>query len=332
MGGVRNVYIKEATSPAISGFFAVMVVLATTMLTSCRASPMTRPVTSSSPALAADLRAHVLTLTETIGERNVEQPQNMAAAVRYVSEQFALMGLIVSTVAAQAEGVETLNMEATLPGTEPGLILIGAHYDCVPGTVGADDNARGVAALIEVARRVSAAGSRPRAGKTLRFVAFTNEEPPHYHTEEMGSLVYARAAMKRGDAIEAAFILEMLGSFSDAPGSQRYPALVGWMFPKTGHFAAVVSNRSNRALVKRFARELRKEFPTESIAAPAAVTGVDFSDHWSFWQVGVPALMVTDTAFFRNSRYHTAADTADTLDYDRLAGLTTALADVISRW
>jgi Zn-dependent M28 family amino/carboxypeptidase len=192
---------------------------------------------------------------------------------------------------------------------------------------GADDNASGVACMLEVARALARA---PLACR-VRAVAFVNEEPPHYETDEMGSRVYARMARERNDPIEAMISLECLGSYADEPGSQRYPPIFSLFYPDRGNFVGVVGNIANRALVVETTRLMRAatDVPVECAATWEGFTGVAWSDHASFWREGYRAVMLTDTALFRSRRYHTAADTADSLDYPRFARVTAGVIAMV---
>jgi Zn-dependent M28 family amino/carboxypeptidase len=224
--------------------------------------------------------------------------------------------------------VPVCNIEATLHGTSrpDEFVVLGAHYDSVPQCPGANDNGTGVAALLELSRRFA---QRPLA-RTLKFVAFVNEEPPFFQTSQMGSVVYANAAKARGDRIVGMLSLETIGYYSDLPGSQRYPLPMAPMYPDIGSFIGFVSNlRSTRLLLnaRRAFRE-RTRFPLQSAALPAAVPGVGWSDHWSFWQAGYPALMVTDTAPFRYPWYHTPGDTPDKICYEPFAEVVEGLEHV----
>jgi len=202
------------------------------------------------------------------------------------------------------------------------VIVIGAHYDSVIGSPGADDNATGVAAIIELATRFT------KTKRTLRFVAFANEEPPHFGTPAMGSLRYARRCRDRNENVVAMLSLESIGYFSDAPKSQKYPAMLELLYPSTGDFVAFVSNLKSAMLTRRCRRAF-KNFPSQIGTLPEMVPGVGWSDQWAFWQSGYRALMVTDTALFRNPCYHTARDTPDTIDYARLSQVVDALEGVI---
>jgi Zn-dependent M28 family amino/carboxypeptidase len=221
------------------------------------------------------------------------------------------------------------NVEAEIAGSErrDEVVIVGAHYDSVEGTTGANDNASGVAAMLALARTL--AMRHPRT--TLRFVAFANEEPPYFQTKDMGSVVYAERCKQRGERVVAMLSLETIGFYSDARGSQKYPPPLAALYPDTGNFIGFVGDRSSAALVRRAVATFRgaTRFPSEGAALFAWLPGVGWSDQWSFWQAGYPAIMVTDTAPFRYPHYHTVADTPDKLDYDRMARVVTGLQRVV---
>ena len=227
------------------------------------------------------------------------------------------------------DGVPCDNVEAEVRGRErpADIVVVGAHYDSLAFTSGADDNASGVAALLALARAF--AGAHPRT--TLRFVAFANEEPPYFGRETMGSLVYARELKARGDDVVAMLSLESIGYFSQARGSQRYPGIVSTLYPDRGDFVAFVGDTGSRALVRDSIRTFRAtaHVASEGGALPAAIPGVDWSDHRAFRAVGYPAIMVTDTATFRNPNYHKFSDAVDTVDYAELARVTAGVEDVV---
>jgi Zn-dependent M28 family amino/carboxypeptidase len=281
--------------------------------------------------LAARLRRHVERLAGAIGERSVRRPGSLQAAADYIYEEWTAQGHAVAAQGYRSHGQECRNLEITLPGRQrpEEIVLAGAHYDTVDGSPGADDNASGVAALIELGRLLREAGS----ARTLRLVAFVNEEPPFFFFGEMGSKVYARAARARGDDIRLMLSLEMLGFYDRTPGSQRYPPLLRRFYPDRGDFIGFVSNlRSRRALKQAFAAfRQSSDCPAQSLAAPAWLPGIAWSDHWSFWRAGYPALMVTDTAFFRNPHYHTPLDTPATLDYPAMARVVAGLGGMLRR-
>ncbi|MDP1709242.1 MAG: M28 family peptidase [Gammaproteobacteria bacterium] len=271
---------------------------------------------------AARLTAHVRELAEVIGERNVFHPQALHAAATYITQEWQQQGYTVNPQTYDVSGVACSNLEVTRSGSSKPdeIILIGAHYDTVAGSPGADDNASGIAALLEISRTFVALAPE----RTVRFVAFVNEESPFFFWETMGSLVYARAARKRGDNIQLMISLEMLGCYSAAEGSQGYPPLLRFFYPDKGDFIALVSDLRSRPLLRRFTSLFRahSDFPVQQLATFFLVPGVALSDHFSFWRQGYRALMITDTAFYRNRHYHTAGDTPDKIDYVALTRVT----------
>jgi len=266
-------------------------------------------------------------LAGEIGQRNLFHPPSLEAAADYVEGELAAPGLAVARQSYPVAGVTCHNLEAELRGAErpEQIVLVGAHYDTVVGSPGADDNASGVAGLLELARALAQVPRR----RSLRFVAFVNEEPPHHHAGTMGSQAYARRCRRRGEAVVAMICLESIGFYADGRGSQRYPWPLQLLYPGTGDFIAFVSNLASRKLLRRAARRFRRHasIPLVAAALPAWVTGVGWSDHWSFW--GYRALMVTDTALYRNPAYHTPADTARRLDYERTARTVAGLEQVV---
>jgi Zn-dependent M28 family amino/carboxypeptidase len=272
---------------------------------------------------------HVDVLAVEIGERHVRRPQALAAAARYIEEAFSFIGCEVRRQVYEAEGLPCMNLEVECRGRDrpAEIILVGAHYDTVQGCPGADDNASGVAAMLEIARLLR----DRRLGCTVRCAAFVNEEAPFFCSRAMGSAVYARAARARGDDIKVMLSLEMVGYFSRGRRSQSYPPLLEFFYPDRGDFIGFVSNwRSRSALVKvHEAFRLQCAFPSERLASPALVPGVSWSDQLSFWRMGYPALMVTDTAFYRNPHYHRPTDTPDKLDFDSMACVTAGLAQTL---
>lgn len=296
------------------------------------------PMDAARTELAARLRRHVEVLAGEIGPRNTDVPEKLAAARTYVREQLAPLGLEVHEQVFDAAGHEVANVWVELPGARASeIVVVGAHYDTCGDQPGADDNASGTAGLLEIARawkaRADAGTTLPR---TLRLVAFVNEEPPWFKGRYMGSLVAARASKDAGEDVRGMISLEMLGDYRDEPGSQHYPAGLEWVMPSAGNYIGFVSQANSRAWVRKVIAAFRaaEPFPSEGIAAPAGMIGPDLSDHWSYWQVGVPALMVVDGGPFRNDRYHTPRDTPDTLDYDRFArvvhGLIEAMPEILA--
>ena len=281
-------------------------------------------------ALEARLRRHVEALAGDIGERHVGRPRALHAAENFIAGELAALGYDVARQTYVAQGVDSSNLEATVPGASRAseIVLVGAHYDTVPGSPGADDNGSGVAGLIEIARALREA----RPARTVKLVAFVNEEPPFFYFGEMGSRVYARAARRRGDDIRVMLSLEMLGCYNDAAGSQEYPPLFGYFYPEAGNFIAFVSNLRSRRALREVVRAFKggSDFPAEKLASPGIVPGVSWSDQLSFWREGYPGVMVTDTAFYRYRHYHQATDTPDRIDYARMAKVVEGLAKAVS--
>jgi hypothetical protein len=278
--------------------------------------------------LREELRADVQKLAGEIGERNIWHYQQLNAAADFIEDSSSRAGHQPRRDSYELRGQACHNIEAEVSGVRPEILLIGAHYDSVFGSPGANDNGTGVAATLALARRF--AGRKTQ--HTLRFVAFVNEEPPYFLSGEMGSLVYARRCKERGDKISAMISLETIGYFSDAPHSQRYPSPgLGVFYPRIGNFIGFVSNVRSRALLRRIITLFRKhaKIPSEGAALPAFVPGVSWSDQWSFWQYGYPAIMVTDTAPFRYPYYHSSSDTPDKLDYDRFTLVVSGMERVI---
>lgn len=276
-----------------------------------------------------ELVADVQTLAGEIGERNLLRYTQLNAAADFIEGSFSRAGLKPGRDTYELQGRACHNIEVEIPGARPEIVLIGAHYDSVFGSPGANDNATGVAALLALARRFA---GKP-TGQTLRFLAFVNEEPPFFQTEQMGSFVYASRCKARGDRISAMLSLETIGYFSDAPRSQSYPSPgLGLAYPTTGNFIGFVGNFGSRALVRRTIGLFRAQgkIPSEGAALPAFIPGVAWSDQWSFWQCGYPAIMITDTAPFRYPHYHEASDTPDKLEYDRFALVVSGLEKTIA--
>ena len=289
----------------------------------------------------ARLEQHVRALSEQFFPRSFDHPAHLDAAADYVRDELQAAGASVHEHAYLHEGMRWRNLSARFgPGQGP-VLVIGAHYDshadaprraldesrplALTHTPGADDNASGVAGLIELARTL--AGHPP--ARPVELVAYTLEEPPYFRTPAMGSMQHAQALRSAGTEVELMVSLEMIGYFSDAPQSQHYPLPgLGWIYPEQGNFIAVVGRLQDVAQTRALKAWMRgaSPLPVHSINAPPALVGVDFSDHLSYWAHGYPALMVTDTAFFRNAAYHEAGDTADRLDYRRMAQVVQAVA------
>ena len=272
-----------------------------------RTTPGSNP-RSEIEALQPRLMAHVGVLAETIGERHLGRPQALHAAADYVRRTWSHQGLAVAEERFEVGGRSVVNLVVEQAGSAKPeeIVVVGAHYDTAPGTPGANDNGTGVALLLETARALRGEIFQ----RTVRYVAFVNEEPPYYFTERMGSRVHARGARQRKERIVAMVSLETLGYYAAAAGTQRYPFPFGLFYPRTGNFLAVVGNLQSRGLVVDFLRHFMTatDFPVEGASTFEWIPGINWSDHWSFWKEGYPALMLTDTAPFRYPHYHGAYD------------------------
>ncbi len=287
------------------------------------------PLTAQESQTAELLKRHVYSLARDIGPRNIWRDSSLSTTALYLEEVLAGLGYAVRKQEFSAYNVTAVNLEVEITGSlQPEeIVVVGAHYDTVSGCPGANDNGSGVAALLELARLL--ADARPL--RTIRLVAFANEEPPFFFSKDMGSGHYAALSRKRQEKIMAMLSLETMGYYRDEPGSQHYPFLFSLFYPNTANFIGFVGNGHSRHLVRQAIGSFRRHtrFPSQGLAAPSFITGVGWSDHWSFWQEGYPAIMVTDTAFYRYAPYHTPADTAEKLDYERMARVVTGLARTI---
>ena len=287
--------------------------------------PMVKSIASTPPAAdAAALERHVREFSVTLHPRSFEHYANLQRAADYILAAFIAAGAETDAQKYDVDGVVYRNLIARFGPADGPLIVIGAHYDSASDTPGADDNASGVAGLLELARLL-AAHPPPQP---VELVAYTLEEPPYFRTGAMGSFRHARALSESNRDVRLMMSLEMIGYFRDEPGSQTFPVkLLGSLYPDAGNFITVVGRFGGFSDVRRVKALFRgaTDLPVESINAPAKVPGVDFSDHASYWHFGMPAVMITDTAFFRNHHYHGAGDTPDTLDYARMAKVVQAV-------
>ena len=283
-------------------------------------------VTTGEASLEEALRRHLAALSTDIGERSPWRGDGLARAEAYIRATWKKAGFRVTEQAYDYQGRRVANLiaEAANARHDGPFYVVGAHYDTVPGTPGADDNASGVAVLLELGRRIAIAPPR----LPLRLIAFTLEEPPAFATRDQGSRVFVRRLAETGDQVLGAIVLEMVGF--TAP-SQAYPFFLRWAgYPTHGRFIGVVGNRSSRRFGHAVLRGFRANpgLPTESLFVPFngwVLPDTRLSDHASFWDAGWPAVMITDTAFFRNPHYHGPLDRAETLDYTFMAELVRSL-------
>ncbi len=291
------------------------------------------PLSNAEQQAAEDLRRCVNKLAVDIGERRATQGDSLQRAERYLQSELVPLatqpGVTYRREAIPNAPGDAANLVLDLAGQRAGaLVLIGAHYDSAPGgTPAANDNGSGTASALVLARYFAhTAHALP-----IRIVLFANEEMPYFATETMGSLWHARGCKRRGEQLRAMFSLETMGYFSDARGSQHYPAPLSRLYPDQGNFIGFVGNLGSRALVRDAIRSFRAHatVASEGAALPAELPGIGWSDHWAFWHVGYSAVMVTDTALFRDPNYHELSDTPEHLDFERLARVVVGLEATI---
>ena len=267
-----------------------------------------------------DLESHVKALTKTTNYRNYSNITSLNEAAHYVKTQFELLNLPVQEQSYKV-GNETYKNIISYYGPKDGKrIIIGAHYDVCGDQDGADDNASGIAGLIEIAKQFQK--YKPTTKYRFEFVAYTLEEPPFFRTEHMGSHVHAKSLHDNNVAVSAMISLEMIGYFSEAPKSQEYPiGILKWFYPTKANYIAVVGKFGSGKLTRKFKKGIKKgsTIPVRSINAPSSITGIDFSDHLNYWKFNYDAIMITDTSFFRNKNYHQTSDTIETLDFDKMS-------------
>lgn len=289
-------------------------------------------LTQQEKVLSSALKSDLEMLAIEIGERNRYNYLKLMTTANFIEDEMSKCGYEVKRQKYKISNQTFENLEVEIMGDrQPDeIVIIGAHYDTVYGCPGANDNGSGVAGLLALAR----AFAGKQTSRTLRFVFFTNEEPPFFMTEHMGSVVYAKRCRRRKENIVAMLSLETIGYYSDELGSQKFPPGLNDFYPSTGNYITFVSNLNNSKLVCNVIESFRRhtKFPSEGTALPPFGTGVNLSDHWAFWQEGYPALMVTDTAFFRYPYYHRRQDTPDKVDCDRTARVVAGLERVANEF
>ncbi|MBY0548291.1 MAG: M28 family peptidase [Candidatus Obscuribacterales bacterium] len=285
-----------------------------------------KPLDEQEKKSEARLREDVQVLAGAIGKRYT--PENLDQAVEYIESVLLQSGYKTSEQDYAVEKQQFKNIEAELKGESSDLVIVCAHYDSVVGTAGANDNGSGVAATLEIARLLS--GKCPK--KTIRFVLFGTEEPPFFRSTNMGSYHYAMRCKERGEKIEALLDMETLGYYSDEPDSQRYPSNFVPGYPTKGNFITFVGNSNSKSLVEKCIGVFRQTtpFPSEGVAAPEWVTGVDWADQYWFWKLNYPGVMITDTAPYRYPYYHDVKDTPDKLTYPKFARVVYGLSKVVA--
>jgi Zn-dependent M28 family amino/carboxypeptidase len=291
-------------------------------------------LSSSSPSNESvdpkKLEFHVRMLSETFHSRNWSNISNLHATADYIARALERTGARVEEQVYLIDSIPFRNISALYGPTNTPRIIVGAHYDSHGVTPGADDNASGVAGLIELGVLLG----KQATNRAIELVAYTHEEPPYFGTVHMGSAHHAAGVALRNEDIIGVIVLEMIGYFSDRRFSQSYPSLLlHGIYPHRGNFIAVVGRWDQGAWIKKVKAGMKgtTALPVHSIRAPASIPGIDFSDHRNYWPHGYQAVMLTDTAFYRNKSYHTTNDTPDRLDYQRLSDVVIATFETINQ-
>lgn len=288
------------------------------------------PLTQAESTLQTALQQDVKKLSVEIGEHHYLQDKKLVAAANFLEESLTASGYKVHRQTYQVHKQIFSNLEVEIQGTKhPNeIVIVGAHYDSVVGSPGANDNSTGAAAVLSLARLFA----EKKTSRTLRFVEFVNEEPPFFQTDDMGSVVYAKRCRKRGENVVAMLSLETIGYYSNESGSQKYTFPVNLFYPSIGNFIGFIGNPGSGNLVRNAIASFRRhtKYPSEGTSLPDKVPGVGWSDQWAFWQQGYPGVMVTDTAPFRYPYYHTIDDTIDKINYERMARVVAGLERVVA--
>jgi Zn-dependent M28 family amino/carboxypeptidase len=275
------------------------------------------------------LRNIVEFLTRLDPPRNAQHPQSLDVVAAYIEHQFRHNGLSTEMQDFEVDGTTYRNVIGVCGAEKAERIIVGAHYDVCGGQPGADDNASAVAGMVEIARLVNE--HKDELPCRVDFVAYSLEEPPFFASEHMGSYVHAQSLHEQGISVRGMLCLEMIGYYTREPNSQKYPVgIMAALYPSVGDFIAVVGNLSSSQLVNNLAAHFRQtSLKVERLIAPALVPGIDFSDNRNFWKFGYPAVMITDTAFYRNPHYHLPTDTIDTLNFEKMADVVNAVVQTL---
>ena len=293
----------------------IVFILSVLLTCGCASGPVSYP----DPGISIEnMKNTVRYLTEINPSRSYVHPDSMQKAAIYISQKFGEYGLTPQEQEFVVSGTTYVNIIASVGPSSGSRLIVGAHYDVCGDQPGADDNASGIAGLLEIARFAKKRESELPHG--IDFVAYALEEPPFFRTKHMGSYVHAESLHNHNAKVKGMISLEMIGYFTDKENSQSYPlSIMRLFYPSRGNFIAVVSNFGSSSLVSHVAEHLgATSIDVQTLKAPSFVTGVDFSDHLNYWKFGYDAVMVTDTAFFRNRNYHRKTDVMSTLDFDTM--------------
>lgn len=272
----------------------------------------------------AKLEAHVFTLSHSFYPRNYENIENLEKSASYIQNHFAQAGAEVEIQEFMVDGNTYKNVIGIFGKGKPHKFIVGAHYDSCGQTPGADDNASGIAGLIELAYLI---GKQELPGE-IELVAYSLEEPPFFRTNQMGSYEHARKSQNDINKIKGVIVLEMIGLFSEENGSQYYPtSFLKLFYPTKGNFIAVIGALNQREFTKKVKIGMKgtTDLPIYSLNGPKTLQGIDYSDHRNYWPFGINAVMICDTAFYRNANYHELTDTFESLDYKKMSKVVIAV-------
>ncbi|MFT0214029.1 M28 family peptidase [Pseudomonas sp. F1_0610] len=328
MANYKMEFKKKNIGLKIFSIVFIVLVAGCSMIT----QPFVKPIKSMPPVVHTPLlEQHVRFLSETVHPRNYSELDNLNAAADYIAKHFKQLNLTVEEQVFDIDGNAYRNIIASLGPKEGEVLIVGAHYDSFHDTPGADDNASGVAGLLELARLLS---ENPPS-YPVQLIAYSLEEPPAFATQAMGSSVHARSLSDSKQKIKLMIALEMIGYFSDEKSSQQFPLkLLSKLYPDQGNFISVIGRLSDSAETRQVKALMlgATDLPVHSLNAPRALNVIDFSDHRNYWDADIKAVMVTDTAFFRNHNYHQLTDTASTLDYQRMAKVVQGVYAVVQNY
>ncbi len=279
---------------------------------------------------AQNLYSHVSFLTSTPDYRNHMNLESLNMAANYIDSVFSGYSNRVEKQTFNIDGKDYQNIICSFGPENGERIIVGAHYDVCYNQPGADDNASGIAGLLELARLISE--NQSLLTKRIDLVAYTLEEPPNFRKNTMGSFIHANSLRNAGIQVELMICLDMIGYFDDTPDSQRFPLnILSFFYPDEGNFISVISNFNNFFKGSKVKRLMMKnsDIKVTHLSGPSMIQGIDFSDHLNFWNSGYNAVFITDTAFYRNPNYHKKSDTIDTLDFDRMSEVVNGLYGVV---
>lgn len=276
-------------------------------------------VDATIPLDVQSIKDHVVNLCEIEGYRKYDNLKGLNEAADYILKEFSEKGNKAFFQEYMADGNTYKNVIAQYGNPEGKQLIVGAHYDVCGEQMGADDNASGVAGLLALDYLLDSLS--PSLDYGIQMVAYSLEEPPYFRTKQMGSYIHAASIQEKGQEVIGMICLEMIGFFSEEKKSQEYPVgAMKLLYPSKGNYIAVVSNYSNKSFTRKVKRKMKQigEVPVRSVTAPSFVPGIDFSDHQNYWEFNYPAVMITNTAFYRNKHYHQTSDKPETLDYTKM--------------